>query len=152
MAMANACVLFTEPPAPHNERSFSGKFELAVAKKRGNKEPVVVEVAQLTDFDWDRMFVFAPYTDVKTVHKTLGYEWRGAEVSQIERMDRFHLLVFTKDSKVVKYFEYPRGGGHFNLNATEWSGGLSKDAAVFSIDEEIVSGEPLLLITPVRKS
>jgi hypothetical protein len=138
-------------PTPHNERSFSGRLELAVSKKKDNKEPVVVNVAQLTDFDWDRMFVFAPYTDVATVQKTIGYEWGGARISQIDSQDRFHLLVFTKQGKVVKYFQYPRGAGGFEFTPTDWSEGFTKDTAVFVVEEEHMLGETSLRLIPVRK-
>lgn len=138
-------------PTPHIEGSFSKKLELAVSKKTDNKDPVVVNIAQLTDFDWDRMFVFAPYTDVATVQKTLGYAWEGARISLIDSMDRFHLLVFTKQGKVVKYFEYPRGAGGFEFAPTDWSEGFTKDTAVFVISEDHTLGETSLFMTPVRK-
>jgi hypothetical protein len=42
---------------------------------RGNGEPVLVSSA--TEFEWDRMCVFRPFTSAATVNARLGHGWGG---------------------------------------------------------------------------
>ncbi len=73
----------------------------------------VVTVSQLTDFQWDKLFVFGPYTPVQKIHAQLGYTWTDAEKTHIDSLDTFNLFVFVKDGKVVRYFKLPRAIGDF---------------------------------------
>src|SRR5690348_5682657 len=68
----------------------------------------VITVSALTDFQWDNLFVFGPYTTVEKIQSQLGYRWADAEKTHINLSDTFSLLVFVKDGKVVRYFKLPR--------------------------------------------
>ena len=86
----------------------------------------VVDLPQLTSFEWDRLFVFAPYTPSSTVEKELGFSWTGS--GRIEAYDHFVLLVFVSAKRVVRFVEQPRRTDF----APCWRvGGYSRSEAVF---------------------
>ena len=75
--------------------------------------PVVV-ISDLTDFAWDTLFIFGPYTPVARIHEQLGYKWSDAEKTHIDMSDTFTLLVFVKSSNVVRHVKLPRSVGDFH--------------------------------------
>jgi hypothetical protein len=94
------------------ENAFESTFERSVTAARQDTN-LTVSISSITDFQWDTLFIFGPYTSVDAIHAKLGYKWSEAAQTQIEWSDRFNLLVFTKDGKVVRYFKLPRGIGDF---------------------------------------
>jgi len=73
----------------------------------------VLTISAITDFQWDKLFIFSPYTPVEKIHAQLGHNWAEAEKTHIDSSDTFYLLVFVKDGKVVRYFKLPRTIGDF---------------------------------------
>jgi hypothetical protein len=73
----------------------------------------VITVSALTDFQWDKLFIFGPYTPVQKIHTQLGFKWADAEKTHIDSSDTFYLLVFEKDGKVNRHFKLPRTVGDF---------------------------------------
>jgi len=78
-----------------------------------NSTNPVVSVSSVTDFGWDKLFIFGPYTPVGKIHAQLGYKWSEAEKTHIDSSDTFYLLVFVKDGKVLRHFKFPRTIGDF---------------------------------------
>ncbi len=68
----------------------------------------LVTISALTDYKWDKLFIFNPYTPVEKIHAQLGYKWAEAKRTDIDSSETFSLLVFVKDGKVVHYFKLPR--------------------------------------------
>jgi hypothetical protein len=79
---------------------------------------VVVEVRlkDLTDFKWDRVYIFTPYTPHKVIDDDLGLVWKPARSIQMDWRDDVNLIVFTENGKVVFYIEHPRGLGDLKGN------------------------------------
>ncbi|MBL0693963.1 hypothetical protein [Comamonas sp. JC664] len=73
-------------------------------------------MAEVTDFDWDALYVFTPYVGEELIKKRLGMDWSGAR----EVYDTECLLVFLKGNEVVMDLGFPRHQGDF--------GNLQKDA------------------------
>jgi len=76
----------------------------------------IVTISAATDFEWDKLFIFAPYTSVDKIHEQLGYKWNEAEKTHIDSSE-FHLLVFVKNGKVVRHFRVSRRIDFQNLEA-----------------------------------
>ena len=60
-----------------------------------------VQLAELTDFDWDVMYYFQPNEDKKAISDVIGFKWEGAEVPEDHRR-----LLFVKGQEVVSYMDY----------------------------------------------
>lgn len=80
----------------------------------GTSENAVVTISSVTDFDWEKLYVFAPYTPIQRIHTQLGFKWVEAEKTHIDSLDTFHLLVFVKNDSVVRHYKLPRRIGDFD--------------------------------------
>ncbi|WP_315167593.1 metallophosphoesterase [Metaclostridioides mangenotii] len=59
-----------------------------------------VNLSDITPFQWDEAFVFAPETPRDIIYKEVGYEWRS--ITETEGTDMTQML-FMKDNKPVCY-------------------------------------------------
>lgn len=83
-----------------------------------------------TDFGWDRMYVFGPYSSRARVEESLGFTWKGFEHTTIEMSDAVCLVVFVSDEKVVHWYEQARAVDLLHLVD---EGGYRPSEASFSI-------------------
>lgn len=112
------------------ERQLSRSLASAI-EQASQTEPALLVVTNGTDFAWDKMFIFGPYTPVATIQKSLGSPWVGARKSGVESDDSFCLLVFMHDGKVIQSVSFSRASGDFaGLSSTN---ALSPSEAVFNI-------------------
>jgi hypothetical protein len=84
------------------------------------------------------MYVFPPYTPVDKIESSLGFEWRSAAYTGIERDDGACLLVFVRGSEVVQYCRYRRDAGDFAA-----LGGIrsfTPESAVFRASSDVRGG------------
>lgn len=101
-------------------------------------------MADVTDFDWQKLYVFAPYTTQEQINRSLGFEWRDPE--GIELHDTFTLLAFVNEGEVVGYVAQPLGQGDFTdlSDGSPWT----PESAVFVVadDREAGLGEEWLVL------
>jgi hypothetical protein len=116
----------------------------SVARKRGKNEEVTVKLKDLTDFKWDRVYIFPPYTGLETIDNDLGFVWPQARSIRTDFRDDINLIVFTDNKQVIAYVEYPRSLG--NLDGNYKREGYSPDEAIFIVEEGPLQpdGRPLL--------
>jgi len=105
----------------------------SVARKRGNKEEVMVKLKDLTDFKWDKVYIFPPYTGLGTIDNDLGFVWPRARTVHIDYRDDINLIIFTDNRQVVAYVEHPRSLG--DLDGSYKREGYSQDEAIFMVEE-----------------
>lgn len=120
------------------------KLSAAVEKKRQSDERVVIQMKSLTDFEWDKFYVFDPYSNAEEVRETLGFDTTIMAYSRIKDTDSHNLLVFVRDKQVVVFIDYPRGAGDFDkLKRRE---GYTPAEAIFEVKAEgmLLDGNPLL--------
>ncbi len=72
----------------------------------------------LTDFDWDKGFLFTPYSSQEGIDEKLGVYFK--DPSNMDWRDDIYLLVFMKDDKVVQYVEMDRHGADFESGEQEY--------------------------------
>jgi hypothetical protein len=87
-----------------------------------------------TNFTWDKVYVFTPYTSHEEIQKALGFQWRQVECTTISTFDSINLLVFVQGKQVVKFAELSRGIVVNFVPKTQQ--GLSVQNAVFVIQRE----------------
>lgn len=69
-----------------------------------------INLLDLTPFEWDVAYSFAPYTTKDTIYETVGYKWDNISETVSEGMNQ---IVFLKDGKVVCYlYGYPQNNGY----------------------------------------
>ena len=67
-----------------------------------------IALTEFTDFEWETVHIFVPYTDDATILRTLGINWSGARNNRLYDSDSYALLVFVKDGAVVRSVYLPR--------------------------------------------
>lgn len=114
------------------DSGLSERITATVEKGAGTK----LVMADLTDFDWQRLYIFAPYTTQKQIDRSLGFEWPDPE--GIELHDTFTLLAFVNDGEVVSYVAQPLGQGDFAdlSEGSPWT----PDSAVFVVADDREAG------------
>jgi hypothetical protein len=107
----------------------------------------LVDIDSVADFDWDRFFVFEPYTPIDAVEAELGFEWPSGRGTKSANYDGWVLVVFVADSRVVHSFDHPRDNG--DLVGLVVPGGYTPGEAQFIVS---VAGDPnWLILEPVGK-
>jgi hypothetical protein len=86
----------------------SGSLADAVESSAETGEPF--RLSSVTDFEWDRVHVVAPYTSAEGVNRELGFRWDDAE-GAAPRTDAAHLVVFVSRGEVTEAFEHDVEGG-----------------------------------------
>lgn len=92
----------------HNSELEASIF--SIVEKEENK---VVEVAALTDFDWDKAFLLPPYTTQEWIAEQLGTDLK--DPGGISMRDDIYVLVFLRGQEVIHYAEIERQQCDFSL-------------------------------------
>jgi len=105
------------------------KLIAAVEKKRQSDQGVFIDFKQIAPFDWDKMYVFKPYTSDEFINQELGFKWNNSVVGVLLREDT-DLLLFVKGKKVIGYVEHLRVNGDFEI---EEKAGFLRNEALFEV-------------------
>ncbi|MBC5992827.1 hypothetical protein [Pontibacter cellulosilyticus] len=60
-----------------------------------------INLTELTDFEWDRLYYFQAGEDNKSISDAIGFKWEGAGVDE-----GYRRLLFVKGEEVVSYTDY----------------------------------------------
>ncbi|WP_409029387.1 hypothetical protein [Gracilimonas sediminicola] len=118
------------------ELSLDKKLEVFVTDSliQTNKDSLVINFSQQTNFEWDSLFIFEPYTSDKLIEEELGFKWSSAK-SEIRSLGETKtLLVFLKADEIVKTFKYPRNKGDFIK--LDMRGPYKRQEGIFTIKKE----------------
>lgn len=92
------------------------------------------ELSSLTDFQWDKMFAFSPYTKYKEVLKNNNIKIPIlASYNLTTGDDNTVLIIFTYKSKIVSYLYYDYKDGCFAI--TNRNRFISKDKSTFIVEK-----------------
>ena len=92
-----------------------------------------IDVAAESPFAWDRMYVFGCYSSRVKVEQDLGFSWPDYHETSIGYSDSVNLVVFTRENRVVAWFEQPRA---IELGDLDNGRGYSRSEAHFRIRRE----------------
>ncbi|WP_442600684.1 hypothetical protein [Paenibacillus sp. KN14-4R] len=71
-----------------------------------------VSLKNLTDFDWDQVYIVPPYSDPKSLNNIQGLE---RIESSIQVSDTINLIIFVKENQLTNYAEIPRDKADFSF-------------------------------------
>lgn len=94
-----------------------------------DKNKSEIGIKTLTTFDWDKAFLFTPYSTQEAIEDELGTDFK--DPSNISMRDDIYLLVFLEGNKVVQYVEMERQGSDFSIGG---KGHLTPSNEVISIE------------------
>jgi len=120
-----AAVKFLQPTPvwEMNAKQFSSSFNAI-----SGSTAAIDDLSRFTNFEWDTLYSFAPYTPEETIYEVIGYQWDKIHSTVSEGMNQ---IVFLKDGKVVCYIDgYPDkykvffnfgryNGSYFKLNSSD---------------------------------
>ncbi|MEI4771995.1 hypothetical protein WAX74_20575 [Psychrobacillus sp. FJAT-51614] len=94
------------------------KLEESIHSIVEDKNISEININSLTNFDWDKAFLFAPYTTQESIEEQLGVDFK--DPSKIDIRDDIYLLVFLNGKKVVHYAEVNRQQYDFSIGEKEY--------------------------------
>lgn len=77
-----------------------------------------ISLKSLTDFDWEKAFLFRPYSTEEEIEKYLGVKFNDS--SNIRMRDDIYLLVFMNEEKVVQYVEVEHQGVNLTIGEKDY--------------------------------
>ena len=129
---------------------FKDKLEAQTKRKINNRDTIIIDIKELTDFDWDFFFVVTPYSNLSKVGKITKINVDILKRTNIRYRDSMNLLVFVRNGKIIKYVEFLRLSGDFSyLENYEL---FSPKEAVFIVEEidKYKSGNKYLIIKKIE--
>lgn len=131
----------------------SGEVEWALKKEIRDKKSIRVEIAKLTSFEWDEMFIFGPYQPTSDVCKRLELSSVACKtiITAESTDDGEMLMVFRLKGKVVHTEMHIRWHGDFTPVPGK---PFTPRTAVFSVSVEgkDASGEGRLKLRPISEA
>lgn len=100
-----------------NNVQHNTKLEEAIFSVVEDKNNNEIDINSLTNFDWDKAFLFAPYTPQESINEQLGVDFK--DPSNIDFRDDIYLLVFLNDDTVVQYAEINRNHQRSDFSVDE---------------------------------
>lgn len=85
----------------------------AIAREVSKGEGTIIKVASLTNFDWDKFYLFHPYYNKDSIHEVVGQQFLADDEIELGVPEGEVLFVFMKDDHVINYFYHPRRKGDF---------------------------------------
>lgn len=73
-----------------------------------------IDFTKITNFEWDKMYVFTPYSMPKAILNKDGISISNSEFN-IEILDTINMIGFVKSDKLVAFVELPRNYGGVDL-------------------------------------
>lgn len=95
--LAAICMLFIVFTACANNEVSSNTKQVSTKIKSLNQE--VVSIKELTDFEWDKAYVFTEYTSKSEIEEIVGFN--SEEIVDMMGNEGNTNLLFVKDKKVV---------------------------------------------------
>lgn len=65
-----------------------------------------IDFSKITDFEWDKMYIFTPYSSPKDILNEEGISTRNSQFN-IEYLDTINMIGFIKSDKLVAFVDLP---------------------------------------------
>jgi hypothetical protein len=70
------------------------------------KQSETINFSEVTDFDWDKLYIIQPYSDVNTLLKKDGINSPNKDYA-IKLSDSIYMIAFIDDNKLIQYIDLP---------------------------------------------
>lgn len=100
-----------------------------VIKRLRATDTTYIDLKTLTQFDWDKLTILTPYTDVDSIDALLGFHWPQSRKLGIDETESYNVLIFSKGDSVISWFKFNRSNGDF---AKVKSHSFMKSTAIFN--------------------
>jgi hypothetical protein len=87
VVLALYIVIFIEDFAEY-QVEVEQQIVLAVEKKHQDGEKVLIDFKKIAPFDWDKLYIFTPYTSSEIIDNELGFSWDNSAVARVENRDQ----------------------------------------------------------------
>jgi len=135
------------------DNKLEDKFQVLINNASSSTDTIIFKLDTLTNFKWDTLLVFTPYTPINKVQKIININLSLIEETNIEYLDHLNILAFIRNGKLIKYCKLPRDKGDFDsIDATMF---FVPDSSLFKIlktDDYFVSGRNAFKYVPVIKN
>jgi hypothetical protein len=91
-----------------------------------------IDFSSITDFQWDTMYVFTPYSNPKSILKEDGIATANKSFS-IEVLDNINMIGFVKSDNLVAFVELPR---YYVVDDLNMDTKIAKEEAKFNIIQD----------------
>ena len=108
-------------------RRYARTHRITAAVERAAGEAGSIDFATDAGFDWDRLYVFPPYTTRSGIEQSLTFSWRELQDSFLVG-EEGHLLVFVRQRTVVEHLSVQ---WHFETSCCGRP--IPRDQAVFAV-------------------
>ncbi|WP_096271268.1 hypothetical protein [Paucisalibacillus globulus] len=92
-----------------------GKSLQSIVEDKSNSE---INLSSWTSFDWEKAFLFSPYTSQEEMEKQLGANFN--DQSNLAWRDDIYLLVFKDKEKVIQYVEVEHQGVNLTIGENKY--------------------------------
>lgn len=116
----------------YNSHKVKEDFELkneVIKVVQSSKE---IDFSKVTNFEWDEIYLFTPYTDSKEILKKDGVKRYNSKLN-MEYNDGINIIAFVNSKKIITYIEINRSD--FDFEPIENSK-ISKEKSIFEIDND----------------
>lgn len=116
----------------HFEGRFVKRLRNTISTTASQDPPALV-MTNVTDFAWDKLLVFDPYTPVSTIEKVVGQTW--AQKGQLDSVpEETRLLVFMTKGTIAKVVVFSFLWG--DLSDLRGTNGFSPRNSTFLVDPQ----------------
>jgi hypothetical protein len=70
------------------------------------KQSETINFSEITDFDWDKLYIIQPYSDVNTLLKKDGIISPNKDYA-IKLSDSIYMIAFIDGNKLIQYIDLP---------------------------------------------
>ncbi|MFW6281929.1 MAG: hypothetical protein ACOC1O_03950 [bacterium] len=131
-----------------SNKSLTEKIITIINTKCKNQNNCLISINEITDFKWDKMFVFKPGATLQEINEALGIKYKG-------KPDIKHIIVFMNNDNIVYleekiYNPEKPSKVFFNFNDLEENYMIfKKDDAFLKVVTKNVDGKIYYSITPL---
>ena len=130
------------------EPSDMKEFRNSLCQAARSKPSSPIKLSNMATTDWEKIYIFGPYTSKETVESDLGFKWNGFDETGISLEDSVNLILFLSKDNEVKWVKIPRNCGDFEISSDE--NVITRNNDEFVVTEENRGG-PWLVLKPLGK-
>ena len=107
------CLLFLLLVGCNEDIQRNIDLEKSIQTIATDKNTSEIRLKPLTNFKWNKAFLFTPYSTQSDIGEQLGFYFK--DPSNLDMRDDIYLMVFVNDGKVVHYIELDRQAYEFSI-------------------------------------